>query len=144
MSSQLATNADMFAAAVLFACAVSLMLSANVVFYKMIAQINVKPPEDERIGELWFTVSKNAKVLREYRRLYPSGRLNVLAILLFIAALSFMLAAAWEFGFFDFSHLQPYRGAAAIIPSVARLSNPPAAGLHSDKRVFIDSLRRPI
>jgi hypothetical protein len=109
LSSQLASNADIFTAAVFFACAIGLVLSANVLFYRMIGQINVKLSEDQKIGYFWFDFGKNAKVFREYRRLYPSGRLHRWAALLFFVALAFLLAAAWKFGFFNFSHLQPYR-----------------------------------
>lgn len=99
-------NAGLVAAAFLFLCATSFMILSNFLFYVMIGQINVKLPEEQRIGYFWFDFGKNARVFREYRRLYPSGYLHVFAAFFFAVAIALLLAFAWEFGFFDFGNLQ--------------------------------------
>lgn len=101
-------NAGFVIGLVLFACAVSLIVLANFLFYVMIGRINLKLPENERVGYFGF-FSKNFRVLNEYRHLYPSSPLYICFFILFGAAMVLLVACAWQLGFFNFSHLKPYR-----------------------------------
>lgn len=107
--SSLSNNAGFVVAFIFFGCGVSLMLLANFLLYIMIGRVNVKLPEEQRIGYFWFDLGKNIRVLREYRRLYPDSALGILAVILFFVSIAFVIAFAWKFGFFNFSHLKPYQ-----------------------------------
>jgi hypothetical protein len=50
---------------------------ANLLLYAMIGEINGKEPDAERISYFSFTPGKMFRILDQYRRLYPAGRLHV-------------------------------------------------------------------
>ena len=67
----------------------------------MVDQVNAKLPKAEQFEGLgWFT-EKTLRLHREYRRLYPEGRLlfklRVLTVLMFTC----LLVCAWAFGIFS-------------------------------------------
>ncbi len=65
----------------------------------MIEEINRKKPSDNQISMLGFYPQKNLMIYREYRRLYPDGRLHVRLILLAVSGLICLLLAVLAIGF---------------------------------------------
>jgi len=67
----------MIVRAVAFGVAMAGVLVGSLVMFSMIEQINRKKPDGERISDLGSTPGKMLRILDEYRRLYPAGRLTV-------------------------------------------------------------------
>lgn len=68
-------------------------LTSLAIHSRMIEDVNQKLPADQRFGDAWWGPGRTMRLGREYRRLYPDGRLlrrqrTVLAIaaLLWLAA----------------------------------------------------------
>jgi hypothetical protein len=93
-------STNILIALVLFAFAQACVVVAGYLQWIIIAEVNRKLPDAEQISYFLGYPGKYFKILREYRRLYPEGRLPALSGLAFGAGLLFMLAAAWAFGFF--------------------------------------------
>jgi hypothetical protein len=68
--------------------------------WEMMDKVNEKLPKEERFTTLWWYASKYQRLHREYKRLYPDGRLllkyRVLTALMFVC----LLVCAWGFGLF--------------------------------------------
>ena len=75
-------------------------LVATLANFEMMDRVNEKLPDGEQFAALGWYFSKQQRLRREYKRLYPSGRLlfkvRVLAALMFAS----LLICAWGFGFF--------------------------------------------
>jgi hypothetical protein len=80
--------------------ATTCMISAGFVLYVMIGEINRKLPDNTQIGYLWFYWSKMRRILREYKRFYPSGRLGTLYKALTTTSGILLLLCAWAMGLF--------------------------------------------
>jgi hypothetical protein len=50
---------------------------ANMFLMMMIAEINRKRPENDLVSYFGFTFFKMRRIFREYRRLYPGGKLHI-------------------------------------------------------------------
>jgi hypothetical protein len=88
-------------AGVLFLVAVSGVITANMVLYMMIGEVNRKRSDQDQISYFGFWIGKLALIVHEYRRLYPRGRLN-----------------GWMWGLF-FSSVLAMVGACALVVSVS-------------------------
>jgi hypothetical protein len=66
----------------------------------MIEQVNRKKPDDERISDLGSPPFKTFRILDEYHRLYPAGRLRVYYWGSFAFAMISLLGCAVCTGFF--------------------------------------------
>ena len=77
----------------LFATAIGLIIIAAILMQVMIGQVNLRVPEEARISPFFDYPGKQFRIIREYKRLYPRGRLAVA----FIAstALGFVVFAAF-------------------------------------------------
>jgi hypothetical protein len=75
-------------------------LSATLVQQRMIGKINERLVRDQQIEPFWFTWSKNRRILREYRRMYPLGRLATFYMVLVAAAFVLLFLCAWGIGNF--------------------------------------------
>ena len=68
---------------------------------EMVDKVNDLLPKGEQFAPLGWYYSKNRQLKREYKRLYPDGRLllkvRVLTALMFACLL---ICCAWGFGFF--------------------------------------------
>ena len=80
--------------------ATTCMISAGFVMYAMIGKVNRKLPDNDQIGYLGFYWSKVRRIFREYRRLYPGGRLAALYKVLTAVGCGLMVACAWAIGIF--------------------------------------------
>jgi hypothetical protein len=56
---------------------ISAGFSANMILIMMIGEINRKRPEGNLISYFGFTYFKMRRIFREYRRLYPGGKLHI-------------------------------------------------------------------
>ena len=93
-------TADLTAALVLLLAAGAFGMVSNLLFYAMIGEINGRRPREQRISYLFFSLSKCTRILREYRRSYPTGRLAFYCETTGALGLVLVVAAAWQFGFF--------------------------------------------
>jgi len=94
----MSTNALL--AVALFAAAQACIVMAGYLQWVILAEVNRKLPDGERISYFLAYAGKYARIRAEYRRLYPAGHLPTLSRLAFAGGALFMLAAAWALGFF--------------------------------------------
>ena len=87
-------------AVILFCSACSCGLLSTFFLWQQIGEINRKLPESEQISYWGMHPIKMAKIKREYRRLYPSGRIDLLRRIFQYAAFGFMVLLLIPLGFF--------------------------------------------
>ncbi len=81
---------------ILFCLAVSVILTCSLFLTMMIGEINRKREEENLISYFGFTPSKALRVLREYRSLYPRGKLQIYALLAnLVDVLGLIMVAVW-------------------------------------------------
>jgi hypothetical protein len=72
----------------------SVTFLANLFVTMMIGEINRKRQEKDLISYFGFTFPKMLRILREYRRLYPGGKLHIYALASFgVAMISLVIVA---------------------------------------------------
>ena len=84
----------------LLLAAFSCIIGANFVLFAMIGEINRKLPEDGHISYLFGHYDKYRRIFKEYRCLYPNGRLNLYCKILVCAGFGLLVVFAWQFGMF--------------------------------------------
>ena len=78
---------------IIFFCLIlSAIVSANMFLIMMIGEINRKREGNHLISYFGFTFSKMLRIFREYRRLYPEGKLHIYSLFSFVAAMIGLLA----------------------------------------------------
>jgi hypothetical protein len=73
---------------------------AMAVGYEMIEKVNHKLPQEDQLGWAGWYPSKYQRLYREYRRLYPEGRLLFKIRVLATLGIACLLICAWCVGFF--------------------------------------------
>ena len=68
--------------------------------WEMMDKVNEKLPKEEQFAALWWYASKSLRLRREYKRLYPDGRLLLKVRILTVLAIACLFVCAWGFGFF--------------------------------------------
>jgi hypothetical protein len=68
--------------------------------FLIMEKVNEKLPKEKQIGALGWYFSKNLRLHREYRRLYPDGHLVSMVRLLMALMIACLLICGWGFGFF--------------------------------------------
>ena len=71
------------------------------VLYMMIGEINRRLPDHQQISYLLMYPGKLGKIRQEYKRFYPTGRLDLLRIVCNVLMFLALLGAAWRLGFFE-------------------------------------------
>jgi hypothetical protein len=84
----------------LTALAVSCFVLSGILLTQEIGEINRKLPEDQQISYWWIYSEKYARIKKEYKRLYPKGRIHTLANIFGLAGIALLLLAAIAAGFF--------------------------------------------
>lgn len=100
------TDVNLAATLIFFVSALSCIILANYLSYRMLREANSALPQDKTARTLWFDRDKDPKLSRRGRRLYRLGILRVGFRSLLIMAIASTLACAWELGFFHFSHMK--------------------------------------
>ena len=95
------TNLNPIAASIFFVSALSCIILANSLSYRMLAKIKSEFPESESIDYFRSDFDAGVKVARERRRRHWGIR-RVGFRFLFAMAVASTLACAWELGFFRF------------------------------------------
>jgi hypothetical protein len=88
------------ASIVLAALAGSCLLLSGFLLTQEVGEVNRKLPEDQQISYWWMHVDKYARIKREYKRLYPNGRIHTFSIIFEFAGFALGLLAAIAAGFF--------------------------------------------
>ena len=83
-----------------FSLAACFVAGANLLYFRILAQVNQQLPPDRRLSFMVMYPGKGMRVAREHRRLYPESKLRLTSNLMFAAALVFFLLALWRLGFF--------------------------------------------
>jgi hypothetical protein len=72
-------------------CVGAFGLASTITQFAMVEAVNAKLPEREQFDPFWWGPSKTSRLRREYRRLYPEGKLlrrqNVLGAAMFACIL---------------------------------------------------------
>lgn len=68
--------------------------------YEMMDKVNENLPNEEQFDALGWYLSKYQRLRREYRRLYPNGRLLIKVRVLTALMFACFLICAWGFGLF--------------------------------------------
>jgi hypothetical protein len=90
--------------AVIVALGTTSTIVSGLVFYAMIGHVNRHLPEDKQIPYFFSfsypNLSKGGTIRREYRRLYPTGNLYRVYIVLNVLSFIFMVVAAMRLSHF--------------------------------------------
>jgi hypothetical protein len=76
-------------------------LLAALTDYEIADKVNEKVPQAGQFGWTDWRRLKSGQFEREYRSLYPSGRLVLRLRLLYVLGLASLLIGAWAFGIFS-------------------------------------------
>jgi len=74
-------------------------VSSIVVFHQIVDAVNQRLPQDQQFDPLWWYWPKTRRLMKEYRRLYPEGALNLRFRFLVAAGVVPLFALAWAIGF---------------------------------------------
>ena len=87
-------SARIVAGIILFCLAISAIILTNLFQMMMIGEINRKRPENKLVSYFGFTPFKTLRIFREYRHLYPVGKLHIYAPACFgLAMISLVIVA---------------------------------------------------
>ena len=75
-------------------------LVATLTNLEIVDSVNDKLPQPEQFEALGWYLSKYQRLHREYKRLYPDGRLRLKVRVVTMLMFAFLLISAWCFGFF--------------------------------------------
>jgi len=84
---------------VALACVSICGMISTFVNFEMVDKVNDKLPKEEQFAVLGWYFAKNQRLHREYRRLYPDGRLLFKVRMLLVLGIACLLISAWGFGF---------------------------------------------
>lgn len=90
----------MMVAIAALACVSICGLVATLANSEMVDKVNGKLPKGEQFAELGWYWSKYQRLHREYKRLYPGGRLLFKVRVLTAMMFACLLICAWVLGFF--------------------------------------------
>ena len=83
------------AASIVFVClAASCGLISSFLLWQEIGEVNRKLPDDQQISYFWGYPEKIRRIKKEYKRLYPNGKIERFSAAFQIAAIVFMILAA--------------------------------------------------
>jgi hypothetical protein len=75
-------------------------LIGTIANFEMVEKVNERLPKEEQFAELGWHLSKILRLHREYRKLYPDGRLLLKVRVLRALMIACLLIYAWSLGFF--------------------------------------------
>ena len=84
----------------LFVAAQTLIILSGFVMFAIIGEVNRRIPDQQRISYLFGHFGKYLMILREYRRLYPAGRLGLCFGVSLASGFILLLGCAWQLGLF--------------------------------------------
>jgi hypothetical protein len=87
-------------AVTLFCLACSCAMVSAFLLWQQIGEVNRKLPDNEQVSYWGMHPFKMAKIKREYKRLYPAGRLDLLRRIFQYAAFAFFALLLIPLGFF--------------------------------------------
>jgi hypothetical protein len=68
--------------------------------FEIVDRVNEKLPKEERFESLGWYTEKTLRLYREYKRLYPDGRLVLKVYVIFAFMIMCLLICAWGFRIF--------------------------------------------
>jgi hypothetical protein len=87
-------------AIVLLGLAVSCIVLSTFILWREIDEVNRKLSDDQQISNLWMYTDKRLRIRKEYRRLYPNGRLEHVGVAFEILGFFLLFCAAVSAGSF--------------------------------------------
>ena len=85
---------------ILGALGISCTVISGFLLTQEIGEVNRKLPEDQQISYWWMYAEKYSKIKKEYRRLYPNGRIHTFGVIFQVVAFALFLLAIIASGFF--------------------------------------------
>jgi hypothetical protein len=73
---------------------------ATFTIFEMVGKVNDKLPKGEQFAALGWYLSRYQRLQREYKSLYPDGRLLLKLRVLRALMIACLLICVWSFGFF--------------------------------------------
>jgi hypothetical protein len=83
------------------ACSSGCGLAAGLVNLSTVDKVNKKLPKEDQFAALGWYWSRTRRLHREYKRLYPAGRLILAVNLLTAIMFACLVTCAWGFGLFS-------------------------------------------
>jgi hypothetical protein len=80
---------------------ISCAVISSFLFWQEIGEVNRKLPENEQISYLGMYPQKYTRIKREYKRLYPNGRIHRMGFVFEVVGFVFLFLAAVSAGFFN-------------------------------------------
>lgn len=87
-------------AIVLLVLAVSCIVLSTFILWREIDEVNRKLSDEQQISYLWMYTDKRLRIRKEYRRLYPNGRLEHVGVAFEILGFVLLFCAAVSAGSF--------------------------------------------
>lgn len=85
---------------VLGGLAFSCLLISGLFFWQEIGEVNRKKPENEQISYFGMYPQKYARIKKEYKRLYPKGRVHTIGFIFEVVGFILLFLTAVSAGFF--------------------------------------------
>ena len=85
----------------LFVAAQTLILVSGFVLFAIIGEVNRRLSDQQQFSYLWGHFSKYVDIFREYRHLYPAGRLDLYCKVFLACGFILLLGSAWKLGLFQ-------------------------------------------
>jgi len=89
----------------LIGCAGSGMV-ASMIHGQIVDKVNSALPPESRFSPNWWYISKSMRLSREYRRLFPNGRLLIAERAAAAGMFACVVLCAWAIGFFQLALTQ--------------------------------------
>ena len=82
------------------ACVLVCGMLSSFALFEMMDKVNEKLSRQERFAPAWWYAEKYSRLFREYKRLYPEGRLQTRFHVLTALMFACLLVSAWGLGIF--------------------------------------------
>jgi hypothetical protein len=73
---------------------------ASLVHSEMVDRVNACLPKEQQFSPMWWYAQKTWRLFREYRRLFPNGKLFIIHTTLALLMFACVFCASWAIGFF--------------------------------------------
>jgi len=103
--------------AVALACVAVVGIISTLTHLEMVDKVNEHLPKEEQFDQLGWYMTKSLRLFREYKRLFPDGRLRLKLWVLTALMFACVVVSAWGFGFFG--HIQLWWFTALMLACLA-------------------------
>jgi hypothetical protein len=76
-------------------------ITGTIVIFELVERVNERLPGERQFSPLWWHLPKLLRLLTEYKRMYPDGRLARRFRMLTMMLFAFFFVTVWGLGFFS-------------------------------------------